>query len=287
MDVAQFSTGNVTQLMYGHKPLLCFANTPGDVERLIGMIDFIKKDWKGDRPPRVGTLAYEASTSRQAEDQRLFKLAREKGVEFLPFDYFPFTATDFSTELRRLYEVKKADYVWLRGGAGQVGAIMKDVARLGLRDKMKYIACYFGYSEVTPLIAGKDVVAGMYLEGTLSTPSEADLPGMKFARKLYDKNRKSDVSFMIYASGPHLAMIAHEATKRALERVGLKKLGGRAIADATWTLKDFDVGGLTPPITMQEGNISLVRYCRMFKIDKEGIPRPDGPWLGTPHVLGR
>ena len=105
--------------------------------------------------------------------------------------------------------MKKADYVWLRGGAGQVGAIMKDVARLGLRDKMKYIACYFGYSEVTPLIAGKDVVAGMYLEGTLSTPSEADLPGMKFARKLYDKNRKSDVSFMIYASGPHLACLLY------------------------------------------------------------------------------
>jgi len=293
MKVAQFSTGNVTQLMYANKPLLNFANTPGDVERLVGMIEFIKKDWKGDRPPRVGTLAYEASTSRQGEDPRLFKIARENGVEFLPFDYFPFTATDFSTELRRIYEVKKADYLWLRGGAGQVGAIMKDVARLGLKDKMKYIACYFGYSEATPIIAGKEAVEGMYLEANFDIAwgagAGAEKPGVKFSKMLFDKNKRKvpATSFVMYISGTHLSMIAHEATKRALEKVGLAKLTGQDIADAVWTLNNFDTRGITRPTTMQPGNISLVRHGILYRIDKEGVPRPMGDWFDIPHILGR
>lgn len=287
MDVASFSTGNVTQLLYATKPLITFANTPGDAERLIGMIEFIKKDWKGDRPPRVATLAYEASTSRQGEDPRLFKMAKDKGVEFLPFDYFPFTATDFTTELKRIYEERKADYVWLRGQPAQVGVIMKNVARLGLKDKMKWIACYFGYGDVVAEIAGKETVAGMFAEGNFALDTDVNVPGVKFVKQIHSKYRTPKIELNFYLSGVHLSMVAHEATKRALEKVGLKKLGGRAIADGVWSLKNFDVMGLTPPITMQQGNISLVRYCRMAKVDKEGKLRAISNWMDVPWILGR
>jgi hypothetical protein len=287
MDVASFSTGNVTQLLYGTKPLITFANTPGDAERLIGMIEFIKKEWKGDRPPRVATLAYEASTSRQGEDPRLFKMAKEKGVEFLPFDYFPFTATDFTTELKRIHEERKADYVWLRGQPAQVGVIMKNVARLGLKDKMKWIACYFGYADVVRDIAGVDTVAGMYAEGNFAVDTEVNNPGVKFVRQLHSKYRTPKTDFNFYLSGIHLSMVAHEATKRALEKVGLKKLGGRAIADGVWSMKNFDVMGLTPPITMEQGNISLVRSCRMSQVNKEGRLVPISGWMPVPWILGR
>ena len=287
MDVASFSTGNVTELLYKAKPLLSFANTPGDAERLIGMIEFIKKDWKGDRPPRVATLAYEASTSRQGEDPRLFKMAQEKGVEFLPFEYFPFTATDFTTELKRIYEEKKADYVWLRGQPAQVGVIMKNVARLGLKDKMKWIACYFGYGDVVKDIAGLETVVGMYAEGNFALETEVDNPGLKFVQKIHSKYRTPKIEMNFYLSGVHLAMVAHEATRRALEKVGLKKLGGRAIADQVWGLKNFDVMGLTPPITMEQGNIALVRSCRMSKVNEEGKLVPISDWMDVPWILGR
>lgn len=82
-------------------------------------------------------------------------------------------------------------------------------------------------------------------------------------------------------------MVAHEATKRALEKVGLKKLGGRAIADGVWSLKNFDVMGLTPPITMEQGNISLVRHCRMLQVNKEGRLVPISDWMPVPWILGR
>jgi len=287
MDVAHFSTGNVTQLLYKFKPLLVFANTPGDAERLIGTITYIKKVWRENRTPKVGTLAYEASTSRQGEDPRLFAMAKEKGVEFLPFDYFPFTATDFSTELRRIHEEKKADFVWLRGQPAQVGAIMKDVVRLGLKDKMKWIACYFGYNEIVPQIAGLEAVNGMLAEWNFSSDVE-DLRGVKFSRELYTRyKRGAESPFLSYQSGTHLGTVAHEATRRALEKVGIKKLGGRAIADAVWSLENFDVGGLTPPITMEQGNISLVRSVRIGQVDKEGKLRPISDWMPTPWILGR
>lgn len=285
MDVAHFSTGNVTQLMYKFKPLLAFANTSGDAERLIGLIEYINKTWKKDRPARVGTLAYEASTSRQAEDPRLFKSAKEKGVEFLPFDYFPFTTTDFSTELRRIHEVKKADYLWLRGGPAQVAAIMKDVVRLGLKDKMKYVDCYFGVDDVVTEIAGKEACAGMLGVITKPLPDE-DLPGVKLAKRIRAKYRKGPASVM-YLDGIHLATVAHEVTRRTLGKVGLKKLGGRAIAEQVWGLKDFDVGGLSPPVTMEQGNISLNRYVHIVKWQEDGKIVPVSDWMRAPWILGR
>lgn len=285
MDVAHFSTGNVTQLMYKFKPLLAFANTSGDAERLIGLIEYIRKTWKKDRPARFGTLAYEASTSRQGEDPRLFKLAKEKGVEFLPFDYYPFTVTDFSTELRRIHAVKKADYLWLRGGCAQVAAIMKDVLRLGLKDKMKYVSTYFGTDDVVTKIAGKEACAGMLGEIAVPLPDE-DLPGVKLAKRIRAKYRKGSTPVM-YLDGFHLAMVAHEVTKRALEKVGLKKLGGRAIAEQVWGLKDFNVGGLSPPITMQQGNISLKRYVHIVKWQEDGKIVTVSDWMMAPWILGR
>ena len=287
MDVAHFSNGNITELLYKTKPALVFSNVPGDAERLIGMITHIKKVWRENRIPKVGTLAYEASTSRQGEDPRLFKMAQEKGVEFLPFDYFPFTATDFSAELRRIYEVKKADFVWLRGQPSQVGAIMKDVVRLGLKDKMTWVACYFGYNEIVSQIAGLDAVDGMFAELSQASDVE-DLPGVKFSRQLYTKyKRGAECPFVSYIAGTHLAMVAHEATRRALEKVGIKKLGGRAIADAVWSMNNFDVGGITPPIIMEQGNIALVRSVRMYQVDKGGKLRPISEWMPVPWILGR
>lgn len=285
--MAHFSNGNMTELLYKTKPALVFSNVPGDAERLIGTITYIKKIWRENRPPKVGTLAYEASTSRQGEDPRLFKMAQEKGVEFLPFDYFPFTATDFSTELRRIHEVKKADFVWLRGQPAQVGAIMKDAVRLGLKDKMQWIACYFGYNEIVPQIAGVDAVAGMIAELSQASDVE-DLPGVKFSRQLYTKyKRGAESPFLSYIAGTHLGVVAHEATRRALEKVGMKKLGGRTIADAVWGLNNFDVGGITPPITMEQGNLALVRSVRIYQVDKQAKPRPISEWMPTPWILGR
>ncbi|MBE9570406.1 MAG: hypothetical protein IMF11_07260, partial [Proteobacteria bacterium] len=72
MDVVHFTTGSTTELLCKYKPLLIFPNTSADLERLVGLINYIKKTWTKSRPARLGALAYESSTSRQAEDPRLF-----------------------------------------------------------------------------------------------------------------------------------------------------------------------------------------------------------------------
>ena len=283
--MVHFSTGSTTELMSKYKPLLIFPNTSADLERLVGLINYINKTWTKSRPARLGTLAYESSTSRQAEDPKLFKYAKEKGIECLSFDYFPLTASDFSTELRRISEVKKADYVWIKGGSANVAAIIKDAARLGIKDKIKWVAAYAGVTDVVPKIAGKELAEGVMGEINYALPEE-DLPGVKLAKRVSAKYRSEPVSFM-YLGGFHLSIVGHEAIKRTLEKVGLKKLGGRAIAEEVWGLKNFDVGGISPPITMERGNCSLIPYMKIAKYQKDGKVVNVSDWIKVPWIVGR
>lgn len=285
MDIAQFIAGNITQLCYKVKPLLGFPGSAADIERLVGIMPYLKKTWKKDRPIRFGTLAYDSGTSRQAEDPRLIERAKEMGIEVLPFEYFPFTATDFGTYLQRLHSTKKADYVWLRASASQMGSILKDAMRLNLKDKMTFLASYISMDNRVAAIAGKEACAGIMAEIGFATPDE-DVPGVNLLKRIRAKYRKGPLP-SLYMHGAIPSMFGHEVTKRTLERVGLKKLGGRALAETAWTVKNFDTGGLVPPITMQKGNPTIARCVKMAKWQKDGKMVPVSDWMEVPWIVGR
>jgi hypothetical protein len=232
-------------------------------------------------------LAYEATTSRQSEDPTVFEYGKIKGVDVFPWTYYSFVATDFGTELRRIIEETKADYVWLRGGAAQVAAIMKDVVRLGYKDKAKWIITYFSLDPVVAKIAGRDVMAGVYgLNSDAGMPTDEGW-GIDLARKLFKEYRKKGDISQLYISGIHVAMIAHESVKRALEKTGdPKKLTGKGIIDAYYTIKNLDLGGVAPETTITYPNPAMMSKIRMVQWKEDGSIIPITAWIDVPWVYG-
>jgi hypothetical protein len=288
LDLAHFTYGPTTKLLFDHKPQLIATGCTSGASRLSGVIDWVAADWKDkSRKPKFTAICYEATTSRQSEDPNVFKHGKEKGVEVLPWAYYSFVATDFGTELRRVIEENKADYVWLRGGAAQVAAIMKDVVRLGYKDKAKWIITYFSLDPVVAKLAGNDVMEGVY-----GVNSDAGVPtdkgwGIDLVKKLFKKYRKKGELSKLYISGVHVAMIAHESVKRALEKVGdPKKLTGKGIIDQYYTIKDFDLGGVAPKTTINYPNPAMMSKIRMVQWQKDGQILPVTDWIDVPWVFG-
>lgn len=285
MDVAQFTPSCVTPTLYEYKPLLSFYALYGDIDRLVGMFDYIKKDWKEARPPTLAVLAYEAATSRQSEAPLMFEFAEKAGVNLVPFDYYGFTVTDFSTELTRIYEKKKADYIFLRGGPSQTGNIMKDAVRLGLKDKMTWITSYFSMEPEVVGIAGAEACEGLLAESGGVLPIEADVPGVKLSKEINARYHNLRISAAVI-SGTGTGLLMHEVFKRALEKVGLENLSGSAIADEFWGLKNFDTMGIFPSVTMREGCVSTTPYIRMVRWRADGEIEPLTEFIECPWVVG-
>lgn len=286
MDVAQY-THTVTPVYYDYEPLLNFASPMADVDCFVGVMDWILDDFKEVRAPRVCVMAYEASTSRQSDHPLLYKIAEEKGIEWYPHVFYPFTATDYSTELRKVTEEYKADYVYLRSPPSNSASIIKDAVRLGVKADRKWIPCNFSCEPVMVDIVGREHIAGVYCwNGHAGLIVEEDLPGIKFAKEIHDKYHPTVPWGNMYLYGVRMGVIAQTAIKMTLERVGLENLSGTEIAESTWLIKDLDFGGNGYPLTMERGNMGIDHYGRLTMWKEDGELYPVSDWIKVPWLIG-
>lgn len=285
LDLIQYSH-TVTPIIYEYKPLLIFATPPGDIDCLVGLMDWINADWKEERAPRACVIAYEASTSRQSDHPLLYQLAEEKGIEWLPHIFFPFTATDMSTELNTAYLDYKVDYVYLRGVPSNVGIILRDAVRMGIKDEINWLLPTFSIEPVVVDIAGVEGVAGCHAGMVYGGLPSDDVPGVRAAKEMHDKYHPGIPFSNAYLYGYEQAIVAHTAVRMTLERVGLENLGGREMAKSTFEIKDLDFGGISPPLTMEPGNVTLDHHMKMVEWLDNGELVAIGDWFELPWVVG-
>lgn len=286
--MAHFTYGPTTKLIFDFKPQLIATGCPSGASRLHGLLDWVAEDWKDkSRKPRFTALAYEATTSKQSEDPTVIEYGKIKNIDISPWTYYSFVATDFGVELKRIIEEKKADYVWLRGGAAQVAAIMKDVVRLGYKDKAKWIITYFSLDPVVARIAGNEVMNGVYgLNSDAGMPTDEGW-GIDLVKKIHKKYKRKGKLSQLYISGVHVAMIAHESLKRALQEVGdPEKLTGKGIIDEYYTIKDMDLGGIAPKTSITYPNPAMMSQIRIVQWQKDGKIIPTTDWIDVPWIYG-
>jgi branched-chain amino acid transport system substrate-binding protein len=164
--------------------------------------------------------------------------AKEIGLEVGPDEIVPLKAIDATSQLLHLKDYNP-DFAWIGNTTASAAVILKDAAKLGLKTKF-LINCY-GFDRNLPRLAG-GAAQGRAFGMMPVVPMGADVPGMKAVLeaaegKTYTYNFvKSWVSMLVMAEG----------LKRA-KKAG--NLSGPGLKDALETLKDFDTGGLTAPIT--------------------------------------
>ena len=252
---------------------------PSYSDALRAWLMWVKEDWKDkSRNPRVaffyGDNAYGKSPIEAGR-----RFAKEIGVDLVDEEILPGLVQDATSQLLNMKQ-KGADYAYTQCTTPPFSVVLRDAKKLGLTTK--WGTNIWGIGELLIAVA-KDAAEGVV--GALPNPPfGSDVPGMKKLVEWHQKNHPGDTHDTNYVRGWSYVMVWSEALKRA-DKAG--KLNGPGIRAALETLKDFDLGGLTPPVTYSPDdhrsttNVSLyqVKGGKLEKVKDYQLPRKP-EWLG-------
>lgn len=243
-------------------------------------IDYVSKNWdyaKMGRNPRVGILTWDTAFGRGFESSVTMAYAAEKKVDVIkPFQFAPTAPIDVSTQLLSLNK-EGADWIYSSWLAPQVATVCKDLARLGLKDKINYAgSCPTG--DVLTYRLGGDAVEGFLTIHSYNTFDED--PNALWMKLFKENNRKPEDMAYGYPQMVTGTMTILEAYKRAIKRVGWDGLTADALVEALESLKEFDAW--TSPVTYSPDRHSHNK-ARLIQW-KKGKLLPVTDWVKAPNM---
>ena len=243
-------------------------------------VDYVSKNWdytKMKRNPKVGILTWDTAFGRGFESNVTMAYAVQKKVDIIkPFQFAPTAPIDVSTQILTLNK-DGADWIYSSWMAAQTATVCKDLARLGLKDKVKYAGSCPTGDVFLKRLAGDDA------EGFLTTHSYRTFdedPNAVWMKLFRENNRKPDDMAYGYPQMVCGTMTILEAYKRAIHKVGWDALSSDALAEALESLKDFD--GWTAPVAYGPSRHShnKVRFVQW----KQGKLLPVTDWTEAPNM---
>ena len=181
----------------------------------------------------------------------------------------PRGATDYVAELARIKQAG-ATYVVIHNTTGPASVIVKDAKTQGMSD-LTFVGLVWAADETFVELAG-DAAEGVMGAIPFGIPAPG-LPGSADPEAyLHAKGSSLAEKGLHYTQGWWTAAVMLEGVDRALATG--EPLTGERVKAALETLKDFDTGGITAPVTFtpqsHRGNTSL----RMHKVE-------DGHWVSV------
>ena len=140
------------------------------------------------------------------------------------------------------------------------------ISFLKTAEKYNYWPKVFGFNWATDdlLVKACGPAAKNYIGAGFVGSWTDDTPGIKLVREIAKKyNRKPKLS-SLYIGGIGTSMLFAEAIKRAG-----KDLGPETLKNALETLRDFDTGGILPPVTYTPESHAPAKKVKLFKADVE------------------
>ena len=252
---------------------------PSYSDQLRAWLSWVKEDWKDKtRNPKMafyyGDNAYGKSP---IEAGKLF--CKENGIDLVDEEILPGVFQDATSQLLNTKQ-KGADYVYINVTTTGVSTVLKDAKKLGLN--LKFGSNPYGFGEGLPAVA-KELAEGV--TGVMPhVPWGENVPGMKKLVDFHKKNHPEDTHDTMYVRGWTYMLVWSEALKRADKK---NALNGEGVKNAMEELRNFDVGGLTNPITYTPTDhrastktpIYMVKGGKLVKVGEYDMGRKP-EWLG-------
>jgi branched-chain amino acid transport system substrate-binding protein len=199
-------------------------------------LKYIKDNWKESRKPKVAFI-YPDHPYGKAPIPAGKKYAEELGFEIVGEENVGLKDIDATTQMLSL-KSKAPDFAWIGGTTGSTAVILKDAKKQGL--SVKFFSNIWGIDENTIKLAGDAAEGALAMTGAVAYG--ADVPGMKAIKEI----TKGEPQASHYIRGWMSMLTMAEGLKRA-DKAG--QLNGPGLKAALETMKDFETGGLTAPIT--------------------------------------
>jgi branched-chain amino acid transport system substrate-binding protein len=256
-----------------------FFVAPSYSDQLRAWLHWVKDDWKDkSRNPKVAFF-YGDNAYGKAPIEAGRRYCKDIGVDLVDEEIVPGAFQDATSQLLNMKQ-KGADYGYINVTTTGVSIILRDAKKLGLNTK--FGSNPYGFSEQLPLVA-KEAAEGV--TGVVPhVPFGENVPGMKRLVDFHKKNHPDDTHDAMYVRGWCYVLVWTEALKRA-DKAG--KLSGEGVKAALETFQDFDMGGLTNPITYTPTDhrpetktaIYQIKGGKLVKVAEYDMPRKP-EWLG-------
>lgn len=264
------------------RPLYTTAEETNYVDLTCGFAEWVKQNWKLKRAPVLGIITLDSAMARgYLTDPSLPAYLTKIGVDFAGLEFVPFGATDTTIELTRL-GAKDPDWIFIHHIASGAVIVLKDAARVGLREKAEFVICTYGFEE-SLLDLAPEAVEGVYGEVGGAFGHE-DLAGMRLVKEITTKYRPGAEAGYVRSKGIALGQCWVEGIRLALENVGYENLTGEAINEGLHSIANFDTGGIYPPLTIDPEYPVLCPYERVAMIEAGKI-KVVSEWVKMPAVF--
>jgi len=275
--------GYATPAGYRPQPRYYAATSGTPIEAFATPVKWFLSTWKERRPPKIGLIISEIPSWRILGDPEGAKAQVEKmGGIWLGAEWVPLVVTDLSVPISRMMK-KEADLICSMGGISQTIVLAKDLSRLGVDLKKVRVICSSSSWDESILKIVPREAEGLYGE-IRSATIEENFPGVKLSKEIaHWRGRTPEQVNNTYMPGVAAGYLMKAGLKAALEKVGADKLTPTDIRDALFSLKDVDVGGLMPKVTVENPEfptyMDYIRYSRIeggkFKIVSNWFKRAE------------
>ncbi len=222
-------------------------------------LKWIKENWKDKtRKPRVAFIYNDTSFGRSPFFPDGLEYAKKIGVDVVDKEVVPLRALDATSQLLNMKKYKP-DYAIIQETIMATSTILKDAKKLGI--KTKFIALNWAIDEKLIKITG-EASEGLIGCVPFALWTDTDLPGVQLMRKV-SKKYHPDINFRTvrYTQGFAAMYVMAEALRRAGDH-----LTGPAIKDAFESMRNFDTGGLTGPITFTKTSHKGANSLRLYMV---------------------
>ena len=230
-------------------PAWTFSMQPGYEGMLAASAQFLKDNWRPDTPyelirkryqenkgrnPRISVMGWNNGFGRGFEQQEAKDYMKKIGVDWVPAEYVPLNPTDTTPNLLRLVE-HGVDMIYFGMYAESHALILKDAARLGVRDKFQDMC--FSSDNLIQLrsYAGELANGSMQLTCYRIDSSEWNA----IMRSMLEKSGLGENAALLYSGAFGWCDVYAECIRRGVKKVGAEKLNGAVIYDMITSLTDY------------------------------------------------
>lgn len=258
-------------------PGYIFLVLPDYASQFAFFMEYVNKEWKDTtRRPKIAFLTWQGAYGEGMLTDQTKAHAKKLNIELADPVFISLAPTDTTAELQRVAALKP-DYVWSNTLPAQFAVALKDAKRLNLN--LQFAGVQWLTLEQIFDNAG-ETVDGMIAVRTFALGDETNLAGVKAIQDAQTKYAGAYLpnTFNTYALGWLGTQIGVDAIRAAMKKVGYDKLTSQNVYDELVTLKNYDTGGLTRPITFDAKERRGTLEARIVKAvwDRE---KRTGKWV--------
>jgi len=221
------------------------------------IVDYINDDLKME-DKKIGVVYTKKEYGKKGLDA-IKKRAAKYNIPVVAELVLPTGAVDASSQVLALKE------------AGATIVITCDVlppiiSFLKTAEKYNYWPQVFGFNWATDdlLVKACGPAAKNYIGAGFVGSWTDDTPGIKLVREIAAKNNRQPKLTSLYIGGIGVSMLFAEAMKRAG-----RDLTPETLKKALETFREFDTGGIFPPVTYTDKSHAPAKKVKLFKADVE------------------